>query len=72
MLAAPLRLTHDDLMQRYRLEAADIRLICEQMPQRVTIPEEVFQAMNVGFRALLRYWIYVCTPAAIPTPDPGP
>lgn len=61
--AQPARLTSDDLMHRYQLDRTDIQRIRGSLSGRSSMPDDVFQKTEDGFRALLHYWIYVCTAA---------
>lgn len=62
--AFPLRLKHDDLLERYNLDQADISRILDHLSRNSRVPEDVFKKTGTGFCAFLHYWIYVCTPAA--------
>lgn len=69
--APPLRLDSAELMERYHLQAGDIRRIRERLSRTPGIPADVFEAVPDGFRAYLHYWTWACTPASgRPAPPP--
>jgi SAM-dependent methyltransferase len=56
----PLRLTHNDLMQRYHIDRKDVLRISDRLSEPSFVPDKVFKKTDGGFCALLHYWIYVC------------
>jgi SAM-dependent methyltransferase len=59
----PLHLTSNDLMQRYHINQKDVLHIGNRLSLNSLVSDEVFKKTDGGFRALLHYWIYVCTAA---------
>jgi hypothetical protein len=61
--APPLRLTSDDLGQRYALDAREIAHIRDLMVHEFGEANRVFQVTSSGFHASLDYRIYTCAAA---------
>ena len=58
--AEPLRLTQQDLKERYRLSSQDVRSIQDYLTCSPMVSNEIFEQSPDGFIAYLHYWIYVC------------